>query len=194
MTSAVLQDDSLAVDSMGRGEPQGLETLYDRHGRAVYSLAMRITGRPADAEDVTQEVFAQAWLKARSYDSARGAVAAWLLNMTRSRAIDRLRRNRTTPQGNADMSVFDAISSLEPSVELKTATQEQATLARTALARLPAEQRTAVELAYFEGLTHTEIAERLATPLGTVKTRIRTALRHLREALSARGIAAAGGQ
>ncbi len=178
-------DDVAAVARVARGEASGLETLYDRHSTMVYSLALRIVRDTAEAEDVTQEVFTQAWSQAARYDTSRGAVAAWLLMMARSRALDRLRRRRAALKSGPADDALAAIPDPGPSVELMTAADEQARTARAALASLPAAERTALELAYYEGLTHVEIAARTATPLGTVKTRIRTALRRVREMMSA---------
>ena len=181
----VADDDLSAVALMARQEASGLEALYDRYSTAVYSLALRIVRDTSDAEDVAQEVFAQAWTQAARYDTARGAVAAWLLMMARSRALDRLRRRRAALKpGPGDDALAD-IPDPAPSVETTVAADEQARTARAALAGLPATERAALELAYFEGLTHVEIAARTATPLGTVKTRIRMALRRVRETMAA---------
>lgn len=170
---------------MARGDAAGLEVLYDRHATAVYSLALRVVRDTAEAEDVAQEVFAQAWAQAARHDSARGTVVAWLLMMARSRALDRLRRRRAVLKPGPSDDVLATIPDPAPSVEIMTAADQQARTARAALAGLPTAERAALELAYFDGLTHVEIAARTATPLGTVKTRIRTALRRVREAMVA---------
>ncbi len=169
------------------GDDGALAELYDAHSAIVYSLALRITRTPEDAEDVTQDVFAQAWRTAGRFDASRGNLAAWLLVMARTRALDRLRRERRRPAETIDRSSLEAIPNDAPGVDLVAATHEETARARIALAALPAEKREAVELAYFEGLTHSEIAARTSQPLGTVKTRIRSAMQQLRSALSQGG-------
>jgi RNA polymerase sigma-70 factor (ECF subfamily) len=182
-----------AVARMAAGDESALATLYDRHATAIYSLALRITRRPEDAEDVTQQVFTQAWRIAARYDRSRGAVAAWLLMMVRSRAIDCVRRRDSAREGTADDSQLAAIPDPEPSVAYVVATRQQVEQVSMAMAALPDEQRRALELAYYEGLTQREIASRTSTPLGTVKTRVRTALMSLRIAIMGHG-STGGGQ
>jgi RNA polymerase sigma-70 factor, ECF subfamily len=176
-----LKDDRARLEKMARGDTTALAELYDAHAAAVYSLARRIVSVPEDAEDVTHDVFAQAWKTAARYDAVRGEVAAWLLMMTRSRAIDLLRRRRTAGNSGGDIG---AIPDPGPDVEYIAANAEQVAATRDAVQQLPDEQRRTLELAYYEGLTHMEIAARTSTPLGTVKTRIRSALTTLRRALA----------
>jgi len=175
------------VARMARGDQAALAELYDRHATAVYSLALRVVRRQEDAEDVTQQVFTQAWRTSARYDASRGVVAAWLLMMTRSRAIDCVRRRNPARDGVSDDERLAAIPDPGPNVEYAVATREQVERVRTAIEALPAEQRMAVELAYYDGLTQSEIAARTATPLGTVKTRVRSALQTLRSAVAAVG-------
>jgi len=179
--------DRAALSRMARGDESALAELYDRHARLVFSLALRILQNRADAEDVVQEVFAQVWAQAGRYDDARGAVAAWMLMMTRSRAIDRLRARRARPDTSGDASDARNLADLAPTQDLQLLSNEEVVRLREALDALPAAQRAALELAYYEGLTHAEIADRLSEPLGTVKTRIRQAVIKLRESLLARG-------
>ena len=151
--------------------------LYDRYGAQVYALARRIVRNDSDAEDVVQEVFSQAWRSATRYDRERGSVIGWLLMITRTRAIDKIRARQARPDSAAAVS-----PDLLPAADAPDALviEEQAETVREALLSLPVPQRTALELAYYEGLTQAEIAARLSEPLGTVKSRMRTALATLR--------------
>ena len=179
--------DQTALERMARGDHDGLAELYDRHGRLVYSLALRIVRDTGDAEDVVQEVFSQAWRQASRYESTRGNVVAWLLNLARSRAIDRIRGRRVRPQPMADdAGAVDLPDQAEP-VDEQLAQSSQAAVIRAAVNELSLLQRVAIELAFYEGLTHVDIAERLELPLGTVKTRIRQGLLKLRERLAGAG-------
>lgn len=158
--------------------------LYDRHARPIYSLALRILGDTTEAEDIVQEVFSQAWKQAARYNASRGAVGAWLLTLTRSRAIDRLRAKRARPGDVSDERVAGQLVDAGPPADLLVLSSEQVARVRAALDELPLLQRAAIELAYYEGLTHAEIADRLEQPLGTVKTRIRLAMLKLRDVLA----------
>jgi RNA polymerase sigma-70 factor (ECF subfamily) len=182
------EDRRVDQDLIGRvaaGDGDALAALYDRHERAVYSLVFRIVQDQGDAEDVVQDVFSQAWAQASRHDAARGAVGAWLLTIARSRAIDRLRARRARPDNAAaDDREMGALRDPLPSHDAELVSREQAVRVRSALERLPVLQRIAIELAYYEGLSQSEIAERLEQPLGTIKTRMRLALLKLREALA----------
>jgi RNA polymerase sigma-70 factor (ECF subfamily) len=172
-----------AVTRLARGDSEALATLYDRRGRAVYSLACRVLGDALEAEEVVQDVFAKAWRQAARYDPSRGTVVAWLLVMTRSRAIDRLRSRRGLPPLAGDSEqTLGVLSDPGAGPERAALSSEQRVRVRQALDRLPLVQRLAIELAFFEGLTHVEIADRLELPLGTIKTRIRLGLMKLKDA------------
>jgi RNA polymerase sigma-70 factor, ECF subfamily len=176
--------DQAALARMARGEGDALAELYDRHARPIYSLALRILGDAAEAEDIVQEVFSQAWKQAGRYSASRGAVAAWLLTLARSRAIDRLRAKRARPGEVSGEGAADQLVDSSPPADSLVLSSEQVARVRAALDELPLLQRAAIELAYYEGLTHAEIADRLEQPLGTVKTRIRLAMLKLRDVLS----------
>ena len=177
--------DRAALERIARGDHEGLAALYDRHAKPVYSLALRILQDQGEAEDIVQDVFSQAWRQAAHYDASRGAVAAWLFTLARSRAIDRLRARRARPEraaGDRDAAANVVDPGVSPDLQVLSA--EQIGRVRAALDALPTLQRVAIELAFYEGLTHVEIAERLEQPLGTVKTRIRLALGKLRDLLA----------
>ena len=169
---------------MARGDQSALAELYDRHARLVFSLALRILQNRADAEDTVQEVFVQVWAQADRYDTVRGAVAAWMLTMTRSRAIDKLRSRSARPETASEARVVEDMPDGAAQHDLQLLAAEQVEILKGAVNELPVAQREALELAYYEGLTHAEIAKRLSEPLGTVKTRIRQAVIRLREALA----------
>lgn len=171
-------------DLMARIEARdadALGLLYDRHAARLLGLAERILGSGGEAEEVLQEVFLYVWRAAPSYDVSRGSVLAWLLVATRSRSIDRLRARR--PMSRGELKRLDDVpeSASPVDVERDSAARQWEAVCRKAIVELPEEQRRVLELAYFEGLTHVEIAERTATPLGTVKTRVRLGLMKLRE-------------
>jgi len=179
-------DDQAALERMARGDQAGLAEIYDRHGRLVYSLALRIVRDRGDAEDVTQEVFVQAWRQANRFDTTRGSVVAWLLTLARTRAIDLIRRRRVRPQPGADDAVVE-MKDASPAQDQQLEWGQRAEAIQKAMGALPLLQRLAIELAFFEGLTQVEIAEQLEVPLGTVKTRIRQGLLKLRDRLAGAG-------
>ena len=184
VSTPVSDRDAVALAAAGDGA--GVTALYDRHARAMYALALRIVQAEAEAEDVVQEVFAQVFRQAGRYDASRGTVVGWLFTITRTRAIDQVRaRRRHGHDFSRRASEAEAANVPAPGAdqERQALTAEEIDRVRRALADLSAEQRRAIELAYYEGLTQSEIAERLAEPLGTIKSRIRTAMLRLRDAL-----------
>ena len=176
--------DREAFKRVAEGDHAALGEVYDRHGRLLYSLALRIVGDTSDAEDVVQDVFTQAWRNARRYDAGRGTVLAWLLTLTRSRAIDRIRGRKVRPEATRDETVLSTIADGAAPADEQLAWAGRASEIRAAVHGLSVLQRVAIELAFYEGLTHAEIADRLELPLGTVKTRIRQGLLRLRDRLA----------
>jgi RNA polymerase sigma-70 factor (ECF subfamily) len=172
---------------MRAGDENALSEFYDRWFPIVNCLATRMLKAPADAEDVVEETFWQAWRQADRFDPQRGTVQTWLLTMARSRVLDRLRAYRRRREDSIDstpnVEVNDfAVSPTDPSLAVEHAERKQLVLA--ALADLPKEQREALELGYFGGLSQSEIAQRTGLPLGTIKTRTRLAMLKLRDRLS----------
>jgi RNA polymerase sigma-70 factor (ECF subfamily) len=166
------------ISGIRGGREDAMAQLYDRYSSIVYSVALRVLGDTAAAEDVLQEVFLQLWRNPDAFDANRGSLAAWLAVIARNRAIDSLRKRR--PEINVD----DVVVALDLNLENEAARKIAIERVRVVLNGMPAEQRKAIELAFFEGLTHTEVAAKTGEPLGTVKTRIRTALQTLRKAMA----------
>ena len=152
--------------------------LYDRYSPVVYAVALRVLGDTGAAEDVLQDVFMQLWRNPGAFDSSRGSLGAWLAVITRNRSIDTLRKRR--PENDIE----DVILSVEPDLAGDADRARVRERVRTALEGMPDAQRKALELAYYEGLTHSEIAAKTGEPLGTIKTRIRAGLMTLRKAFS----------
>lgn len=172
------------IARMRERDVAALAELYDRHARAAYSLACRIVGSPAEAEDVVQEAFLQVWQQAGRFDGTRASVLGWLLMITRSRALDRLRVASGRSRWESSVERLEHLSgSSEWSTDRVLIRAEREHEIRRLCHRLPAIQRLVVELAFYEGLTHLEIAAVLCQPLGTVKTRMRLALQKMRESL-----------
>ena len=183
----ISHNDLELVTSMARGDEAAASVLYDRHAAVVYGLALRIVGEPADAEEVVIDAFSQAWRDAERYDRSRGSVAGWLTTIVRTRALDliraRGRRSRITDNAAAQVDSPIAMGQGFAATDKLAVENERADAVASAMEGLPLAQRTAIELAFFEGLTHLEVAERLHEPLGTVKTRIRLGMHKLREML-----------
>lgn len=175
------------VRSTAAGDPLALHALYDRAHRLVFTLTMRITGNRETAEELTVDVFHDVWRRAAAYDPENGTVLGWIMNQARSRAIDRLRfqqrRKRIDPHPGADAAADEPAQAVDA-----LASKQQGEQLRRALEDLSAGERRAIEAAFFCELTHAEVAVRLDQPLGTVKTRIRSALQKLRQALAPEGI------
>jgi len=179
-----LADEEL-MPLVGRKDAEAFEVLYDRHGGAAYSLAYRIVGDRAAAEEVTQEAFISVWRSGARFDATRGSVRSWLLSVVRNRAIDFLR----SKAGKAPKLDFDDDSALaqRPAAERteeEALRRETAVEVRGALGKLPGEQSKVIELAYFGGFSHSEIAEMLQLPMGTVKGRMRLGLEKIRGELA----------
>jgi RNA polymerase sigma-70 factor (ECF subfamily) len=183
-----LRADRRAVELVSRGDIGALDELYDRHSRAIYSLALRIVSDRADAEEVVQDVFTQLWRQSVRYDSARASVAGWLLMMTRARAIDRLRARQSRPDSLAGDRALPNIPAAVVNQESRAIDRQNVEALKGAIGTLPDNLRAPIELAYYEGLSHADIAKRLGEPLGTVKTRMRAALARLRGALYQEGV------
>jgi RNA polymerase sigma-70 factor (ECF subfamily) len=165
------------------GEPRAFEVIFDRHSAAAFSLAYRMCGRRAMAEDVVQEAFLSLWRSGGRYDRRRGSVRNWVLGVVHNRAIDAFRRGVVRESRNVpDDGVAERLAGPERT-EDEVARRDEAKHVRQALGELPAEQRQVIELAYFGGFTHTEISEMLTLPAGTVKGRMRLGLTKLRMAL-----------
>jgi RNA polymerase sigma-70 factor, ECF subfamily len=163
---------------------EALAQLYDETSGILYSFAVRMLNDAADAEEVVLDVYQQVWRSIDTFDASRGSVLAWLTVLTRSRSIDRLRRaGPRRARETAIDQVWEAPSPA-PAPEAQSMFQQERRMVRGALEALAPEQREAIELAFFRGLTHVEVAEALGTPLGTIKTRIRVGMRKLRDTLA----------
>jgi RNA polymerase sigma-70 factor, ECF subfamily len=188
--SARNQEVAALIGKAAAGDQQAVSELYDATSRLVYGLVLRVLGDEAAAEEVLLDVYMQVWRQASTYDAGRGAPLAWLATIARSRAIDRLRAGRQHSQRTSSLETVSQQSTGESLEEAAYVTELQG-LVREALAAISAEQREALELAYYGGMSHSEIAERLGQPLGTVKTRIRLGMMKLRGILKpeyARGL------
>ena len=175
--------DAALMEQLIRREPRALELLYDRYSRAVYSLVLRIAQQTASAEEIVQDVFLQLWRNAHLYQAARGPLEPWLFTVARNRALDHLRLKREKQRRREETLELQPAAVAAPNPEDVMDRQRRAERVRGLMRALPEQQRRAIELAFFEGLTHSEIAAALREPLGTVKSWIRSGLLRLREAL-----------
>jgi len=175
-------DDAALLEAVARGDQDAMAAVFDRYARIVYCIAMRVLREPGLAEDVMQEVLLQVWKRPQSFQAQRGNLAAWLTVVARNRAIDVLRKRSPVNQ----LTPLDELHLPDPrDMALEREHDWMINKVRSVLETLPAEQQGPLELAYFGGLSHTEIAERTGSPLGTVKTRIRTGLMTIRKAMTA---------
>ncbi len=169
------------VQRLQAGDRDALGELYDRHAPLMYGTALRILRNPSDAEDSVQEAWVQAWNHADRFDSARGTVASWLVTIARTRALDRYRSLASRRRGQSTLEASPPVLSADPRADVaRIGVREKIA---SAMAALDPKQRQVLEIAYFEGLSQSEIAERLKTPLGTVKFWTREGLAKLREML-----------
>ena len=189
LTARPASDDAPLVARLAAGDADALAVLYDRHGPTAFTLARAMVGGASDAEDVVAAVFAQLWQSAHRFDAARGSVTAWITTMTRSRALDLLRAQRRRSRLHERAATADADGFAVPlggggdTPDVDAERAELAVAVRESLTSLPPAQRRAIELAFFGGLSHSDIAAVLNEPLGTVKTRIRSGMLKLRDAL-----------
>lgn len=178
--------DADLVARVAEGDAAALEVLYDRYNRVVYSFALRIVGDPLIAEELLQEVFLRTWQQGRAFREARGAFVTWLLSITHNMAIDEIRKRKRRPQ-KADSAepelILAGVADNSQDVEGEVWLSSLRSTIQGAMTQLPAAQRDAIEMAYFQGLTQREIAERTGEPLGTVKTRMRLGIQKLRDQL-----------
>lgn len=172
------------IKSAASGDEKAFACLYDETNTMVYGLAMRMLSNVEDAEEVTLDVYNQVWRISKSFDASRGTVTSWLMTLTRTRSLDKLRA-RSSRQKNIEPmpEQFDAPANVS-TPEQQSASAQQRRIVLDALSQLPDDQRKTLELAYFQGLSHSELAAQLGEPLGTVKTRIRLGMMKLRELLA----------
>jgi RNA polymerase sigma-70 factor (ECF subfamily) len=175
----LLADEDL-MQLVRTGDAAAFEVVYERHATAAFSLAYRMTGRRGQAEDVVQEAFLSLWRSGARYDRARGSVRTWVLGIVHNRAIDALRRSTVHDRRRASDEGIEERFEARERTDVEAARRSEAAEVRSALATLPEDQGRAIELAYFGGFSHTEIAAILETPVGTVKGRIRLGLEKLR--------------
>jgi RNA polymerase sigma-70 factor (ECF subfamily) len=176
--------DEEVMQLVQRGDPRAFELLYDRHGAAAFSLAYRMVGRRAAAEDITQEAFLSIWRSRLRYQPERGSVRTWVLGIVHHRAIDGLRRQMVHERRRAGLEGVEERYEAAERTEVEAARRQEAQEVREALQALPEDQLKVIELAYFGGFSHSEIAEMLQMPIGTVKGRMRLGLEKMRGQLA----------
>jgi RNA polymerase sigma-70 factor, ECF subfamily len=182
--AVVAEGDAELVERLRKRDPQALGELYDRYGRLTYSLIYRIVRDTGIAEDLVQETFLRVWNRAQAFDATRGALGSWLLAVARNRAIDYTRSTSGRMRNALELDETEHPSAFVD-MEKEVLNSDKARRVRQAMEKLNANQRSVIELAYFEGLSQTEMAERMGQHLGTVKTWVRMALRALRDELGA---------
>jgi RNA polymerase sigma-70 factor (ECF subfamily) len=170
--------DAAVLSAIRSGDENGMAALYDRYSAVVYSVALRVLGDTGAAEDVLQDVFVQLWRNPGRFDSSRGSLGSWLAVIARHRAIDGLRKRRP------ETDIADVVVSVEPDLTGGAERARAMEKVRGTLGSMPSAQRQALEMAYFEGLSHSEISAKTGEPLGTIKTRIRSGLLALRKAFA----------
>ncbi|MDP9159641.1 MAG: sigma-70 family RNA polymerase sigma factor [Acidobacteriota bacterium] len=174
----MVSNEANLVAAIRAGESAGMSELYDRYSGIVYAVALRVLGDTGAAEDILQEVFMQLWRNPGLFDSSRGSLAPWLAVITRNRAIDVLRKRKP------ETDIADVVVSVQPDMAGEAGRSQAMDKVRNTLGSMPSAQRDALQMAYFEGLSHTEIAAKTGEPLGTIKTRIRAGLLTLRKAFN----------
>jgi len=175
--SSIVEDLGL-LQEIQSGSQNAMAVFFDRYSRMVYSVALRVLNDPSEAEDVMQEIFVQIWQNPGAFVAGRGSLGGWLVVVTRNRAVDKLRRRK--PSDPVELFALPSSTNLAQEMEQAFLLEK----IRAAMTKLPEEQRKSVELAFFEGLSHSEIAGKTGEPLGTIKTRIRLALIAIRKELS----------
>ncbi|HEV3124451.1 MAG TPA: sigma-70 family RNA polymerase sigma factor [Candidatus Dormibacteraeota bacterium] len=184
---SVTSTDEQVVSLLAEGNPQAIDMLYERYGRLAYSLAFRVLGDGAAAEDVVQDAFLSVWRRSSTFEASRGSLRTWLCSIVHHRALDRLRGRSGRARFDLTLDKATAETAVTDTWEIVADALERDQI-RTALGGLPAEQRQTIELAYYGGYSQSEISDLMRVPLGTVKGRTRMALRKLRGALETHGV------
>ena len=181
-TQSLADEDVMSL--VQEGDPRAFEVLYDRHAGAAFSLAYRMVGNRGRAEDISQEAFLSIWRSRLRYRSDRGSVRTWVLGIVHHRAIDSLRRNLVHDRRRTSAEGLEERQQAPELTDVEVARRDEARQVRSAIETLPSEQSRVIELSYFGGFTHSQIAEMLETPVGTIKGRMRLGLKKMRDQLS----------